>query len=231
MGPAGEHYARPPAEERAVIRIGLTGNIACGKSTVAKLMEELGAVVIDADKVAHELMLPGTPVYERVVSRFGSSIVGPHQEIDRARLGAIVFTDPSALADLDALVHPAVIQRVEDMVSSAGAEAPAVVVEAVKLIEAGMHRGCQSVWVVLCSPEVQIRRLMETRGLSKAQARTRLAAQGSAEDKLRWADVVICNDGSMADLQRQVEVAWHRTIGIKDTAEERAAGPGEVGGG
>jgi dephospho-CoA kinase len=193
-----------------VIRIGLTGNIACGKSTVAAMLAELGAMVIDADKVAHETMRPGTECYRRVVERFGENIVSPDKSIDRKALAAIVFSDPPSLLALDQIVHPAVIDSVEKLIADAAPSIPAVVIEAVKLVEAGMHRLCDIVWVVTCSPEVALERMMVQRGLSEDEARARLDAQGSDEAKRRAAEVIIANNGDPAYTKRQVLSAWRR---------------------
>jgi dephospho-CoA kinase len=186
--------------------IGLTGNIATGKSVVARMLERLGAHVIDADRVAHAVMRADGPAYPAVVALFGSEVLGPDREIDRARLGDIVFRDPEALARLEAAVHPATIAEVSRLV--AGARAPVVVVEAVKLIEAGMHRAYDALWVVTAPREVQIARLVSTRALSEAEASLRIDAQPPQAEKAALADVVIVNDGTLSDLQRQVESAW-----------------------
>ncbi|HHH42383.1 MAG TPA: dephospho-CoA kinase [Chloroflexi bacterium] len=190
------------------ILIGLTGNIATGKSTVAQMLGGLGATVIDADRVAHEVMRAGSPAYAAVVKAFGPGILGPEGEIDRARLGRIVFSDPDALARLEGLVHPAVIQEVARRIQ--GAPTPVVVVEAIKLIEAGMAEGCESVWVTTCPPEEQVRRLMIERGMSREEAERRVLAQPPQEEKLARADVVIDTSGSLSQTRSQVEAAWAR---------------------
>lgn len=187
--------------------IGLTGNIGVGKSTVMALLAELGAVGIDADKVAHQVMEPGQPAYQQVVARFGRQIAPDDGPIDRGRLGQIVFTDPAALADLEAIVHPAVFQVIQRRVAEAGASI--VVIEAIKLLEAGLSRQlCQQVWVVTAPREQQIQRLMQTRGLSEAEAALRIDAQPPQAEKLAQADVVIENGGSLDEVRAQVERAW-----------------------
>ncbi len=205
--PSGGHSAGP----RAPYLIGLTGNIATGKSTVARMLVELGATVIDADRVAHEVMRAGTPVHRAVVEAFGAGILRPDGEIDRARLGAIVFSDPQALAQLEAIVHPAVGEEVARRI--AAAPTPVVVVEAIKLIEAGMARICNSLWVTTCSPEEQVRRLMADRGLSREEAERRVNAQPPQEEKIALADVVIHTDGTMEETREQVERAWREVMG------------------
>ncbi|MFZ2361145.1 MAG: dephospho-CoA kinase [Anaerolineae bacterium] len=187
--------------------IGLTGNIGVGKSTVMALLAELGAAGIDADRVAHEVMAPGQPAYDQIVARFGPQIAPGGGPIDRLRLGQIVFSDPAALADLEAIVHPAVFQVIQRRVAQA--DAPVVVIEAIKLLEAGLSRQlCQQVWVVTAPREQQIERLMQTRGLSEAEAILRIDAQPPQADKVAQADVVIENDGSLTDVRAQVVRAW-----------------------
>lgn len=193
-----------------MIRIGLTGNIASGKSTVAAMLAELGAMVVDADRVAHEVMRPGTGVYYHVVQRFGESILAADYTIDRKALGAIVFADSNALKDLDHLVHPAMVKEVEELIAACQPPPPVAVVEAVKLVEAGMHRNCDSVWLVTCSAEIATRRLMYTRQLTREEAQARLQAQGSDAQKRLAANVIIDNDGDLASLRQRVEEEWKK---------------------
>jgi dephospho-CoA kinase len=191
----------------AKLVVGLTGNIGTGKSTVMAILAELGAAGIDADKVAHQVMLPGEPAYAQIVAEFGPELAPNGGPIDRARLGQIVFSDPAALARLEAIVHPAVAQRIQQVV--ADAQAPVVVIEAIKLLEAGLSvQLCDTVWVVTTPRAVQIQRLMATRGLSEAEAILRIDAQPPQEEKIARADVVIDNSGSLDDVRRQVENAW-----------------------
>ena len=186
--------------------IGLTGNIATGKSVVGRVLAALGALVIDADKVAHEVMRPGGPAYDGVLAAFGSEILAPEGTIDRSRLGAIVFRDPAALRRLEAAVHPATITEVGRRI--AGAVEPVVVIEAIKLIEAGMHRHYDALWVVTAPRPVQIARLVATRGLTREAAALRVDAQPPQEEKAALADRVFVNDGGLETLQEQVEAAW-----------------------
>jgi len=199
--------------------IGLTGNIGTGKSTVGRMLAELGARVIDADQVAHEAMRPGGPAFQAVVDAFGPGILGADGSIDRVRLGDIVFRDAAALKRLEALVHPAVIAEVEARI--ARAEEPVVVVEAIKLIEAGMHRRYDALWVVTAPRELQIARLMRERGLTEEEAALRVDAQPPQEEKAARADVVIVNDGSLDELWQRVEEEWPR---IQDRQAERNGG-------
>jgi dephospho-CoA kinase len=186
--------------------IGLTGNIATGKSEVAQMLVRLGAHVIDADQVAHEVMQPGGPAYDAVIKTFGAGILATGGAIDRAKLGAIVFRDPDALRRLEAAVHPATIIEVGQRIVQASE--PVVVVEAIKLIEAGMHHAYDTLWVVTAPRPTQIARLMATRGLTEEEAALRVDAQPPQEEKAAVADLVIVNDGNLAELREKVEAAW-----------------------
>lgn len=190
------------------ILVGLTGNIATGKTEVARVLDELGAYVIDADKVAHEVMRLGGPAYYAVIASFGPEILAADGTIDRGKLGAIVFADPAALGRLETAVHPATIAEVDRRIAAAAA--PVVVVEAIKLIEAGMHRGYDVLWVVTAPRSLQLARLVNQRGQTEEQAVLRIDAQPPQEDKAALADVVIVNDGDLADLRKKVEAAWKR---------------------
>lgn len=188
--------------------IGVTGPIGAGKSTVLSILRELGAEVIDADKVAHEVMEPSGAAYKAVISLFGTDVLQPDGRIDRARLARIVFNDPEALKRLEAAVHPAVFEEVKRRVALS--QKPVVALEAIKLLEAGLSITlCDEVWVVVVDEDVQIQRLRE-RGMSKPEVRRRLAAQLPRSQYERRADVVIDNSGNKGALRRQVEVAWAR---------------------
>src|SRR5581483_10882158 len=176
--------------------IGLTGNIACGKSQVAAMLQELGAELIDAD----------TDEYTRIVERFGREILQPSGAIDRRKLGAIVFADAQALRDLEQILHPGVRPRIR--ARFAAAQRPVVVVEAIKLLEVGLYLETDAVWVVTADRDTQIERLMETRGLTRAEAETRVDAQPPQSEKVARADVVIDNSGDLAHTREQVVAAW-----------------------
>jgi dephospho-CoA kinase len=193
-------------ERKGPMLIGLTGNIATGKSMVARMLAELGAHVIDADRVAHDVMAPGGPAYDVVVSAFGPAILAPDGTIDRGKLGAIVFRDPNALQRLEAAVHPATIAEVTRRIAEASD--PVVVVEAIKLIEAGMYRSYDALWVVTAPRPLQIARLMSARGLTEEAAALRVDAQPPQEEKVAVADLVIANDGSLDALREKVRAAW-----------------------
>ncbi|MGI5916131.1 MAG: dephospho-CoA kinase [Anaerolineae bacterium] len=187
--------------------IGLTGNIATGKSTVAAMLERLGACAIDADRLAHRVMCAGTRVNALIAERFGADVLTPDGEIDRRRLGAIVFADPVALRDLERIVHPAVID--ETLRCLQACDRPVAVIEAIKLLEAGMQRYCRAIWVVTSPREVQVERLMRTRGLSEAEANLRIDAQPPQEEKVARADVVIENTSDLEGTWVQVVRAWN----------------------
>jgi dephospho-CoA kinase len=187
--------------------IGLTGGIGSGKSHVRQTLVALGAEGIDADRVAHQVIAPDGPAYTAVVTEFGPEIVGPDGCIDRAALGRRVFADPAALARLEAIVHPAVGQVLATQV--AASSAPVVVIEAIKLLEAGLGRRlCDQVWVTVCPEAEQIARLATGRGMSETEARRRLANQMPAAQMIARADRVIDTDGTLAETAIQVCQAW-----------------------
>jgi dephospho-CoA kinase len=206
-----------PEESRAYV-IGLTGNIATGKSTVAAMLRSLGADVLDADKLGHWAMRPGTEVYQYVVRRFGCEILAPGGEIDRARLGSIVFADLVALADLESFVHPAVVQETLRWISAS--QSKVLVVEAVKLLEAKMDRYCQAVWVVTALRGQQVERLMTTRHMDREAAELRLAAQPASVERIVRADVVIDNSGALSQTWRQVLGAWNEIPGVSPVSHD-----------
>lgn len=192
---------------KSPVIIGLTGNIATGKSTVLQYLADKGAYVLDADKLAHESMQLGTHTYWSIVEHFGEDILRPDGTIDRRALAGIVFNDPAALAALEAIVHPAVfdLARQELVVVTNDV----IVLEAIKLLEAGnLVNLCDEVWVVTSSPETQLRRLRETRNLDEAEAARRMAAQSSEAEKVQRADRVINNDGDLPALHAQLETIW-----------------------
>jgi dephospho-CoA kinase len=195
---------------RRPLLIGLTGNISTGKSTVARMLAELGAEVIDADRVAHEVMRAGTPAHARIVEAFGPRVLAPDGEIDRARLGAIVFADPGSLARLESIVHPATLAVIDRRITTTAAQV--VVVEAIKLIEAGMADACASVWVTTCQPEQQVDRIVQGRRSSRAEAEQRVRAQPPQGKKIARADVVVDTSGSLAWTRAQVQAAWDRVV-------------------
>lgn len=190
--------------------LGLTGNIASGKTTVGLMLLELGAYTyVDADAVVHELYLPGQPLVEQLVAAFGPRILAADGGVDRRVLGEIVFGDQQKLRQLEALVHPAVQDALVGRLRDIPAEAVGVL-DAIKLVESGYAPLCYGLWIVTCPPEVQLRRMMEQRGMTEAEARARLDAQPPLEPKLALATEVIDNGGSLDELYRQVAAAWER---------------------
>ena len=182
--------------------IGLTGNIGTGKSVVRRMLEHLGAYGIDADALAQRTYARGAPGYQAVIKQFGHWIVTPDGEIDRGRLGRIVFADPQALAILEEIVHPLVNQAIDFLVKRS--VQPVIVVEAIKLLEAGLDKKCNSIWVAAAPKEVQLTRLTMQRRMRKAEAFQRIEAQPAQELKIAAAQVVINNVGSIEDTWRQV---------------------------
>jgi dephospho-CoA kinase len=193
--------------------IGLTGNIATGKSVVSKMLKRLGARAIDADGLAHELMEKDTPVWQAVVQEFGPGILCRDGSINRKKLGSIVFADEAALRRLEALVHPAVIACTQELIESS--QEPVVVVEAIKLIEAGMEKTCDALWVTTCRQEQQLARLVRQRGLTEEEARQRIEAQPRQEAKLALADVIIDNSGGLDETWQQVKREWERIADLR----------------
>ena len=187
--------------------IGLTGNIATGKSVVRRMLEHLGAYGIDADALSHRAIAKGAPGYKPTIEAFGRWIVGPDQQINRVRLGHVVFSDPEALAILEGIVHPLVTQAVDLIVQRAGQ--PVIVIEAIKLIEtASLAQSCDSVWVSIAPPKIQMARLILNRKMTEAEASQRILAQSPQDQKIAAANVVIRNTSSFEETWRQVTHAW-----------------------
>lgn len=197
--------------------IGLTGNIGCGKSTVVGMLAARGAQIIDADSVTRQVMDLGQPAYQRIVEVFGAGILQvPSGPINRPALGRLVFGNPTALKTLESIVHPATREAIftwlheRDADAQAGQGRDVVVVDAIKLIEAGYPAVCDGVWVVACDEAEQLRRLVELRGMSEADALQRIAAQPPQSAKIAVADVVIDNSGALEETERQVASAWQQ---------------------
>lgn len=199
--------------QRRTVRIGITGPIGCGKSQVARWLGELGVQVIDADLVAREVTAPGTIVHDAVLRRFGDAVRGADGNLDRAALGRVVFADPAALKDLEALVHPAtrpaILARVE---AAEAAGAPALAIEAIKLVEGGLYQLCDEVWLITCDEAVQRERLLG-RGTPADVAEQRMAAQAGLVDRLRpRATWVLDTSGGARETRAQVVVALGEAI-------------------
>jgi dephospho-CoA kinase len=190
-----------------MLKVGLTGGIGAGKSEVSRLLVEHGAVLIDADRIAREVVAPGTPGLAAVVEAFGEDVLAEDGGLDRPKLGSIVFADPDRLAVLNSIVHPLVGARSRELESAAAQDA--VVVHDVPLLaENALAPLYDLVVVVDASPETQLDRLVRLRGMTEEDARARMAAQSTREKRLEIADVVIDNDVPLADLERRVRDVW-----------------------
>ena len=190
-----------------MLLVGLTGGIGSGKSTVARLLEERGAVILDADVFARDAVRAGTEGFAAVVRRFGDEIVAPDGELDRSQLASIVFADPAALADLEAIVHPEVRRMIADGIQDHLDGDRVVVLVNPLLIEMGTHRDCDVVVVVSASPDTQVARSV-ARGMDEADVRARIAAQLPIDDRAQMADVLLDNEGTLEELAAEVEVLW-----------------------
>jgi dephospho-CoA kinase len=189
--------------------LGLTGNIACGKSTVGRLLaERYQAEYIDADAVVRERYAPDTPETAAIARRFGSHLRQADGTIDRRRLGDLVMADPNARRDLERILDPAVRRALTQRIERA--RALVVVLDAIRLIESGLAERCDAVWVVTCPRPIQVQRLRTSRGFGLGQAETRIDAQSSQAEKVARATTVIENDGSLAELEHHVAAAWAR---------------------
>jgi dephospho-CoA kinase len=190
-----------------VLKIGLTGGIGSGKSEVSRRLAAHGAVVIDADKIAREVVEPGTAGLARVVAAFGEEVLRPDGALDREKLGSIVFADSQKLAVLNGIVHPLVGERVAQLQSDAPGDA-VVVYDVPLLVENKLAPMYDVVIVVDAADEVRIRRLAEHRGMAETDAKARIAAQASREDRLAVADIVIANEGALEELDARVAEVW-----------------------
>jgi dephospho-CoA kinase len=186
--------------------IGLTGNIAVGKSVVRQMLQHLGAYTIDADALSHQVMMPGAPAYQPIIDTFGRFMLDGEGRINRARLGALVFAIPEALTTLEALVHPSVNQAINALISRS--KQGVVVVEAIKLLEGNLAGIMDAIWVVDASPETQLKRLIDKRKMSVDEARKRIMAQRPQAEKLTRANVIIMNDGNVEETWKQVQNGW-----------------------
>jgi dephospho-CoA kinase len=195
-----------------MLKVGLTGNIASGKSTVGQMFVELGCFLIDSDQISHQLYQPGAPVYDAIVAEFGKGILAPNGTIDRRILGDIVFKESYRRARLNLLVHPAIIQRQQEWlkeVEASDAQAIAIV-DAALMIEIGSYKNYDKIIVVTCTPEVQAERLRARSGLSEEQIEARIHSQMPMEEKVKYADFVIDNSGSLENTRRQVKKVFDR---------------------
>ena len=200
--------------ERGII-IGITGGIACGKTTVSELLAEKGAIPINADEIGHQLLKADSPVISELVDAFGQEILEESGDVSRKKLGAIVFNDKSALERLNTILHPLIIQRSRTLARQLVMENPSCVVllDAPLLIEAGAYNSVDLIVVVTTSPETQLQRILErsqvqNRPLSETEAQARIDAQMPVAEKVKYADVVIENEGALDELNKQVDALW-----------------------
>ncbi|MEU5543056.1 dephospho-CoA kinase [Streptomyces sioyaensis] len=192
-----------------MVKVGLTGGIGAGKSEVSRLLASYGAVIVDADKIAREVVEPGTPGLAAVAEEFGDGVLAPDGTLDRPKLGGIVFADPEKLKALNAIVHPLVGARSAELEAAAGPDA--VVVHDVPLLtENGLAPLYDLVVVVDAAPQTQLDRLVRLRGMAEDEAKSRMAAQATREQRLAVADLVIDNNGPLEELEPQVRAVWER---------------------
>jgi dephospho-CoA kinase len=190
--------------------IGLTGNIATGKSVVRRMLEHLGAYTIDADALTHRVYAKGAPGYQQVIDKFGKWLLNKDGEIDRVKLGNLVFSDAEAMRQLEDVVHPLVRQAADILVKRA--TQAVVVIEAIKLLEGDLRNVCDSIWVTNAPEAIQVERLMKKRGFTQEQARERIHMQSPQNQKITMANMVITNTGSFDDLWKQVSEAWKEVV-------------------
>ncbi|RMH00585.1 MAG: dephospho-CoA kinase [Chloroflexi bacterium] len=207
--------------------VGLTGNIATGKSAVMRLAAERGALTIDADKVVHDIMDSNPDIQAAIAVAFGSNVRRADGRIDRRTLGKIVFNDPDALRDLETIVHPAVRREIARRITES--DARVVFIEAIKLLEGGLADACHQIWVTRCSQQRQLDRLMICRGMDKQSALARIKAQPPQEEKVALADVVIDTNGLMTETEAQFDIAWSRLPDITTAPLKTIVIPAEEG--
>ena len=196
------------------ITIGLTGGIGSGKSAAAKILAELGAPAIDADKVGHEIYQPGAPAYRELIDAFGGGILAADRTIDRRKLGPIVFADPAALKRLNAIVHPKMFARMGEMVAAMrrSGEARPIVIEAAILIEANWQPLFDEIWLVSASRQQVVARVERDRGLKPEQTEARIRTQLSDDERRKYATTVIRNDGTLEELRAAVTRLWRDAL-------------------
>jgi dephospho-CoA kinase len=200
----------------ALFLVALTGGIASGKTTVGRMLVDKGAFLVESDALARKVVEKGSEAYREIVEHFGESILDPQENIDRAKLGAVVFNDPSEREFLNRVTHPRILQLMASEIERIRVETgdrAIVVLDIPLLVEAGVAGAFDFTLVVDASPETQEERLVRDRGLSREDARARIASQASREERLRVADFVVRNEGSLVDLEREVERAWEAILG------------------
>lgn len=207
---------------RPMLRVGLTGNIASGKSNAARVFAELGAVIIDADLIAHELMSPGHGTYENVVQEFGPQILNSDRTINRKALGRIIFAQEERRLALNGLVHPAVKAQVELRIGAIRESNPdaIVIVDAALMVETGYYRLHDRLIVITCSPSLQLARLINRDGCTLEEARSRIASQLPIEEKLKLADYIIETSGTLRETREQVDAVYRSLVREERLAHE-----------
>ena len=213
----------PPCTVRPVILVGLTGGIGSGKSTVSGLLAARGAVVIDADAITRQLQERGQPVLAAIVDRFGDGVLDGGGRLDRPALAAIVFNDPDALKDLNAIVHPAVGVETARRIAAEQETDHVVVLDVPLLVETG-RRGLAAVIVVDVPTDIAVQRLVEQRGMAEADARARVAVQASREDRLAKADIIVDNSDGRDALEARVAEVWEQISALPPTAAPASGG-------
>ncbi len=198
-----------------MIKVALTGGIGSGKSTVAELLRERGAVIVDADAIAREVVEPGQPALAEIVDEFGREVLQPGGSLDRKVLAAKVFDDSERLAALNRITHPRIAQRAQDLMAAAPQDS-VIVYDIALLVEQSLHQGWDCVLVVEASADIRLGRLMSSRDMSADEVRARMAAQASDEERRAVADVVITNNGDVSSLASQVAQVWQERFSGQD---------------
>ncbi len=202
-----------------MLLIGLTGGIGSGKSTVSAGLVARGAVVVDADAIVHSLQVPGTPVFQAMVERFGAEVVADDGTLNRQAVADVVFGDPEALRDLSQIVHPPVGEEIARRIEQEAATDHVVILDVPLLVEAGRD-DLAALVVVDLDPEIALRRLVESRGMGEGDVRARMARQVSRDERLARADFVVDNSGSPADLRVALDALWLVLVALRDEAQE-----------
>ena len=221
----GAKAQQPRQMRQRPVVIGLTGPIASGKSTVAELLRERGAEIVDADRVYRSLLVPGSEMAHRIVARFGPSIIAANGGIDRSTLGDLVFQDPQALADLDHITHPTVVDEIRNVIDRS--TAPVVVVEAIKLGQSGLASDIDLLWLVTADEASRLERLMKRTGMDETKARVRIAAASGRVPEGTRVDLSIDNSGDIGATLRTVDDAWQALLADKTDTRQNLIASGK----